>query len=228
MSTSPTQALKTALHMHVPKKRTTLWSYFLQGLLAVTPLAVTYFILKLLFGFVHGIVDNTVIFLPPDLRAIVYIRVGTELATFLLLCISLIVLGMLVKTVMGKFLFRRVDDLLSGLPGLNTIYKATKQVIELLTMEKEQLLMTPVLVEWPSPGKMSLAFNTGPLDERIVPAGLPQHFTVFIPHTPNPTSGYLAVLPGDKITKLDISVEEAVRMVLTGGMVKPGAARSRG
>ena len=80
-----------------------------------------------------------------------------------------------------------------------------------------------MLVQYPSPGIWAVAFNTGEVGEAFVKLGHEKSYTVFITTTPNPTSGFLAVVREEQIKKLDISVEDAIKMILTGGMVKNNA-----
>ncbi len=125
--------------------------------------------------------------------------------------------GFVVKTILGKSLLGKMDRFFSSIPLLNTIYRATRQVVDLVAVKKDNFFTRPVLVEYPVAGTWAVAFNTGEISD---PAKDSRFCTVFIPTTPNPTSGYLAVISSDRIRPLNVSVEDAVKMILTGGMVK--------
>ena len=135
--------------------------------------------------------------------------------------------GIVIRTVIGSALLRWVDGLFKNVPGLSTIYFSTKQVVDIVRPGKKQFFTHPVMVEYPSSDIWAIGFNTGELKSNgFSNADMKKRYTVFIPTTPNPTSGFLAVLPEDKIYKLDVSAEDAVKMILTGGIIKTPTDRS--
>ncbi|MBN1498967.1 MAG: DUF502 domain-containing protein [Spirochaetes bacterium] len=101
---------------------------------------------------------------------------------------------------------------------MNTVYKASEQVISVIA-QKQPFYNNPVLIEYPTPGVWAVAFNTGEIDFKEFTDGK-KRFTVFIPTTPNPTSGFMAIIPEDKLKKLDINAEDALKLILTGGIIK--------
>jgi uncharacterized membrane protein len=209
---------------YIKKLHKKIFTYFIQGLLALLPLIVSGYLLVFLFKMVEDLLKNVLIFLPRTYRDIPIVVISSEIIAGLLLFSLMALMGFIVKSIIGKAFIQSLDSLFIAIPGLNTIYNAVRQVIDLFVVKKDSFLTKPVLVEYPSPGIWAVAFNTGEMPDSPDNSGR-KLFTVFIPTTPNPTSGFLAVVPSEKIFPLNISVEDAVKMVLTGGMVKhPDAA----
>ena len=201
----------------LPKK---ILTYFLQGLLALLPVIVTGYVIVFLFKIVKNTVDNALVFIPWEYRGYKLITFSTEVAAALALFVFIVGFGILIRTLIGRKAVKYIDSFFSSLPGLKAIYKITKQVVELVRGDKKKFFTHPVLAEYPSPGIWAIAFRTGEIGPMLSGASQQKHYTVFIPTTPNPTSGFLAILPSDKIKEVDLSAEEAVKMILTGGMVK--------
>lgn len=195
-------------------------SNFLRGLLALMPLFITVFLVMALFGFIERRVKYFLFLVPEEYRSIPLVAVLTELAAAVLLFILICCMGLAVKTLWGKVVVKRLDRILTSVPGISVIYKATRQFIDLLTMDKEAFLMKPVLVEYPSKGIWGIGFNTGEVKDELVAVKGERCYTVFIPTTPNPTSGFLLIFPESALRPINISVEAAIKMILTGGMVK--------
>jgi uncharacterized membrane protein len=200
-----------------PKK---IMSYFLQGLLALLPLFITIFLVSALFGFIERRVGYFLFLIPEQYRTVKLIAVFTEISTAIVLFILIVLFGLTIKTLWGKVIVKKIDQALSSIPGISGIYKASRQVIELLTMDKDASLMKPVLVEYPSSGIWTIGFNTGEVSGELKPSEDGRYFTVFIPTTPNPTSGFLMIFSESHIRPLSMPMETALKMVLTGGMVK--------
>ncbi|NLG16860.1 MAG: DUF502 domain-containing protein [Fibrobacter sp.] len=197
------------------------FTYFLQGLMALLPLIVSGYLLVFLFKLVEDLLQNVLIFLPRAYRDIPLVVITSEVIAALILFSLMVFIGFIVKSIIGKAFLQGLDSLFIAIPGLNTIYNAVRQVIDLFLVKKDSFFTKPCLVEYPSPGIWAVAFNTGEMSDNHPSGNSGQKFyTVFIPTTPNPTSGFLAVLPQEKIHPLNISVEEAVKMILTGGMIK--------
>jgi uncharacterized membrane protein len=195
-------------------------TYFLQGLLALLPLIITLFLAYKLLKFLTGIIRNFLVFVPEQYRNLPFVAPATKLASAILLFVLIALFGLLIKTLVGKHLVRKIDELLSSIPGVSVIYRSSRQVIDLLSMNRSESSMRPVLVEFPSAGRWTIAFNTGPASAALSPEPGKQYFTVFVPTTPNPTGGYMLILTGEQMKPLTITVEQAIKLILTGGMVK--------
>ena len=201
----------------IVKKTITL---FVQGLLTLLPLLVTIYVLYLVISFVEGLADNLLGILPDEVSRMWGVR-GILKGMAIVVFFSFITFfGLMMRTVLGKALVKWMDAFFEKLPGLNSVYAATHQVVDVFRSGKKQFFTNPVLAEYPSAGIWSMGFNTGEMEEARIVDDRQKRFTIFIPTTPNPTSGFLAVLSESQIRKLDITVEDAIKMILTGGMVK--------
>ncbi len=199
---------------------------FIQGLVALLPLIVTIYVMAFLLSFLDGIAGKSLVFLPDSLKSNSFLPFLIQTLTIVLLLTTVAVFGLLIRTIVGKGVIHVLDSFFGALPGLNAIYKATKQVIDVFRSSKRQFFTNPVLVEYPTAGIWAVAFNTGEASGSFALDGN-KMYTVFIPTTPNPTSGFLALVPSSRIRSLNVPVEEAIKMILTGGLVKSDPDREK-
>ncbi|NLB63533.1 MAG: DUF502 domain-containing protein [Fibrobacter sp.] len=198
-----------------------IFSYLIQGLLAILPLTITFLVLKFVFGILKSVVAGVVVILPSALRQAPQMAFLMEVIAAILLLGALILLGSAVKTVIGKYLLDFIDKAVEHIPIARAIYRGTRQVIELVTGdEQRKMMMRPVWVEYPQKGTWAVGFNTGELEYADFVDSDERQFSIFIPTTPNPTSGWLFVLPESKIRPCDMNAEDAIKFLLTGGVVK--------
>lgn len=191
---------------------------FLQGLLALLPLIITLYLAKILLG---GLTHYDFLWIiPRQYQGLPYVAVGTRLAAAILLFTFIALFGLLIKTLVGKHLVKKIDEFLSSIPGVSVIYRSSRQVVDMVSMERSGEKMRPVLVEFPSPGRWAIAFSTGEASAALSPEPNRKYYTVFVPTSPNPTGGYLLILTEDQMKPLSIPVEQAFKLILTGGMVK--------
>ncbi len=196
------------------------FTLFMQGLLTLLPLIVSVYVLYLFLSLMEGVAENLLVILPSDLSRIPGVFMFLKSLTIGLLFFAITFFGLMMRTVIGRALLTWMDAVFARIPGISSIYIATKQVVEVFRSGKKQIFTNPVLAEYPSPGIWSIGFNTGEMVDACVVDDDLKRYTIFIPTTPNPTSGYLAVLSERQIRKLDSTVEEAIKLVLTGGIVK--------
>lgn len=191
--------------------------YLVAGILVWVPLVVTFLLLK----FIIDVVDRTLILIPAKFRPenlIGYEIPGLGLVLTLLL---MLVTGMIVANFFGRRLISIWEDFLSRIPLVRTIYSSVKQVISTLFSDTSQSFREVVLVEYPRRGLWMLAFVTGDapktfqnkLDRKLV--------NLFVPTTPNPTSGFYVIVPQDEIIRMDIPVEVGLKMILSAGVINP-------
>lgn len=193
---------------------------FMQGLVALLPLLVTVWLVATGVRLVERLVDDLLFVLPPSLQGIPWVVVATEVVVVLLVVGAIAVLGMLVRTVLGRAAMAWVDRFVTSIPLLAPVYRATRQVADVVAGPRDRFFTRPVLVEYPSDGIWAVAFHTGAVDPSLAPDAGTDLVTVFIPTTPNPTSGFLAFVPASRVRPLRLSVEDAMKLVLTGGVVK--------
>jgi uncharacterized membrane protein len=130
-------------------------------------------------------------------------------------------IGWLAGTLIGRQLIKLSDMILERIPLFNRIYVVLRQMSQTMLSEKSEMFSAVVLVEFPRPGLRSLAFITGRSKGEIQDKTEGDVFTLFVPTSPNPTSGYMIMATEDEFERLDMSVEEGMKMVISGGAVLP-------
>ena len=141
----------------------------------------------------------------------------------LVLAIFLIgTVGLLARNYFGRKIIEWVDSALLRIPLLNKIYGATKQVNDAFSSTNKTAFRTVVLVEFPHAGVHSIGFITSDQQEEVQAKTGQKVVCVFVPATPNPTSGFLLMVPEDKVIKLDMSVPDAIKYVISLGAILPG------
>jgi uncharacterized membrane protein len=195
-------------------------NYFLTGLIVAGPVAVT---LWLIWWFVTW-VDNLVRpLIPVTYRPETYLPVNVPGLGLIIVFLALTLLGFLAANLIGRSLFEFGESLLSRMPIVRPIYRTTKQIFETLFSSSQSSFRRVGLVEFPAPGMWSLVFLTQPPGAPIAPH-LPQseHVSAFLPCTPNPTTGFFFYVPRSDVIDLDITVEQAMTLIMSAGMVQPG------
>ncbi|MCX7819243.1 MAG: DUF502 domain-containing protein [Kiritimatiellae bacterium] len=183
------------------------------GILLLVPLAVTFLVLRFLFRFLLGYLRPIVALMPhgwlPEYA------VGA-LAVFALL-LFLYLVGLLTGWVVGRRLLAFGESLLGRIPVVKSVYSWTKNLVEMLSSRDRHAFNSVVLVNFPRPGCQALGFVSG-IGRR---ADGRRQYRVFLPTTPNPTSGYLLLVDEDQLSETTLSVEEGIRMVISGGVLAP-------
>jgi uncharacterized membrane protein len=193
--------------------------WFFAGLLVVLPLAITWWVLQ----WILSTLDQTLLILPtnwqPDRILGIHIPgLGVVLALAILL-----VVGAVTSNFVGRRLLTWGDGILHRIPVVRSIYSGVKQVSDTLFSETGNAFRTAVLIEWPRPGVHTIGFVTGS-PGGDVPNHLPgDYLSVYVPTTPNPTGGYFVMLRKSDCIELNMSVDEALRYVISMGVVAPVA-----
>jgi uncharacterized membrane protein len=192
--------------------------YFFSGLLVWLPIWVTILVIK----FLVDILSNTLLMLPrqyhPD--ALIGFHIP-GIGVLITLCVIFFT-GVIVANFVGKRLIVIGDAMIARIPLVRTIYASVKQVLQTLFTPGGQSFRKVLLVEYPRVGMWSLAFQTGDGTPEVEKAlqGDPM-ISIFIPTTPNPTSGFLMMVPRKSVIDLDMSVEQALKFVISLGVVQP-------
>lgn len=192
--------------------------YFVAGLLVLLPLWVTFEAML----FLMGLFDRSLNLLPATYRP--EEMLGVEIPGFgiVVSVVMVLVTGMLVTNILGHRLVHWWERFLSKIPLVRSIYTAVKQIAEALFGSGDQTFQKVFLVAYPRPGLWTLAFQTSTSrGEAQVKTGMSQTVNLFIPTTPNPTSGFFIIAPLDEVVELDMSVDDALKMVISGGVVVP-------
>lgn len=185
------------------------------GLMILIPLGITVFILDFLFNITVGSIVEFLEALPWANEPPRY------LINFLAFCLLIVVLyavGHMTAYMVGRRLIAIGEAILARIPLVKTIYSASKQVVETFSLkDKATTFRAAALVEFPSKGLRSLGFITGTLTDEHGR----QCYRVFIPTTPNPTTGYLLIMKPEDVCPTDISIEEACKILMSGGIIFP-------
>ncbi len=197
----------------------TLWSLFLNGLLAIAPLTITITIFTISINKIHEWILRplrcTLQGTCPDLvTKIPYVEI-------LIILIGIVAVGSLLKLFITRSLVSTFETLLVKIPLVRPIYSGTKQLMQALTTQDKVSFQRVVMVPFPRDGVFSIGFLTSKLPDYISPKKGKAFFNVFIPTTPNPTSGFLIIVAEEEITTVDLTRQEAMAMIMSGGIIQP-------
>lgn len=214
---SPPPPVEHAPHGFGSRIRT----YFLTGLVVAGPVLITIY---LTWSFVNW-VDNLVRpFIPVAYRPETYLPVKVPGFGLIIAFLALTLLGFLTANLVGRTLIEFGEMFLERMPIIRPIYRGLKQVFETLFSKSGSTFRTVGLVEFPAPGMWSLVFLSTPpgADITIRLPSQEEHVSVFMPCTPNPTTGFFFYVPRKDVIELDILVEDAAKLIMTAGMIQPG------
>jgi uncharacterized membrane protein len=191
--------------------------YLMTGLLVWVPLAITIWVLSSIVGGMDGLLQ----ILPASWRPDTLI--GFHIPGFGVILALLIVIGtgFLTANFLGKQLLVWWDQLLNRIPVVRSIYSSVKQVSDTLLSDSGNAFKTAVLIQFPRPGVWTVAFQTGTPAAEITAHLVGEHISVYVPTTPNPTGGYFLVVPITETKPLSMSVDEALKYVVSMGVVAP-------
>ena len=191
--------------------------YFLTGLLVITPIWGTYLILKTLLTTLDGILGDVLqrhlAFYVPGLGIVVLVSI-------------ILLVGVAAANFLGRELVRLWERLLQRVPVVRSIYTLMKSIVDAISLPQGKQFNRVVLVQFPRQGHYSIAFVTGAVSE-VQRATAEEVVGVYVPTTPNPTSGYLIYVPEKEIVPLQMSVEEGMKLGISGGFYSPDAAKKR-
>ena len=184
---------------------------FLTGILTLLPIYITYLLIRFIIGIAPDI---------PYLKTIPFFSNNEVLARiieFLVVLLVIIFIGLVVSNVVGKRLFAFFENIMEKLPLINTIYTSSRQIMQTLTMPGKGNFKQVVLIEYPRKGLWTLAFVTAYSKSK---SGV-QYVHVFLPTTPNPTSGFMLFVKEKDIRPSGLSIEEGLKTLISGGMIAP-------
>lgn len=209
----------------VPARRkgrfATLRASFLTGLVVVTPIGVTAWLIWTVAGWVDGWVLPMV---PHELRPEHYIGVNLRGIGVVIFLVFTLVVGWLAKGIFGRALIRIGESIVDRMPIVRSVYSGIKQIAETVFSQGEDKFDRACLIDYPRQGIKAVAFVSstakGEVARRAEAADDPL-ISVFLPTTPNPTSGFLLFVPKSQVTYLDMSVEDAAKLIISAGLVYP-------
>jgi uncharacterized membrane protein len=200
---------------------------FLSGLLLLAPLAATLYVFDLLFGWIGG--SFRPIFQPLLPESLAQFTVLWNILATIIVLVMITTLGYLSRYVFGQYLGGLAERFIQSIPGVNTVYNTVKQIVETFSTQNRNLFSKVVLVQFPRAGSYTVGFLTNRTQGEAQVKTSRELWTVFVPTTPNPTSGFMLLLPPEEIIDLEMSVGDGMKMVISGGSLTPpfpGANRS--
>ena len=211
---APASDAKPASNGFFPRMR----AYFFAGILVTAPVTFTFYLAWLLIHFV----DNSIRpLIPVKYNPETYLPFALPGLGLFVLIVGLTLTGALTAGFMGRFFIKLSERILNRMPVIRSVYNATKQILETVLAQQSNAFREAVLVEYPRRGMWAIAFITGTTTGEVQNVTQEECINIFIPTTPNPTSGFLLFVPKEDLVGLDMSVEEAIKMVISGGIVTP-------
>ncbi len=195
---------------------------FFSGLLLLAPLAVTLLVFSWLIDKVGGIFSPVIrVLVPEELLDYGSWRIALNLAATGIALALVTLLGFVSRLFLGKFILGGAERLVQGIPGINSVYNTVKQIVDTFSSKNRNLFSKVVLVQFPRAGVYSVGFLTNKAAGEPQARTAAEVWSVFVPTTPNPTTGFLILLPKNEIIELDMSVGDAMKLIISGGSVVP-------
>lgn len=195
--------------MHLLRK------YLIAGLLVWLPLAATIFVIKLLID----LFGKISLFFPPELRSAVLFGFPIPGFSFIISILIVLFTGVFVANLFGRRMVVMWEAILNRIPLVSTVYSTVKQVLEILLASNNKSFRQVVLIEYPRKGIWSLGFQTNAAPAIIRQGAGRELSSVFVPTTPNPTSGFIVMIPCTDIKPLAMTVEEAFKFIISMGVI---------
>ncbi|MCU7906309.1 MAG: DUF502 domain-containing protein [Candidatus Thiodiazotropha sp. (ex Epidulcina cf. delphinae)] len=203
---------------------TQLRRYLVAGLLVWLPLGATFFVIKLLVGWM----DHSLLLLPESYRPDNLLGFHIPGLGVLLSLLILLLTGLVAANLFGRKLVSTWERLLSRIPLVRSVYSAVKQLVETMFADNGKSFRKVVLVEFPRRGLWTLAFLTSEQAGPVQQATGRDVVSVYVPTTPNPTGGYFVLVPKEDVRELAMSVDDGLKMLLSMGAVNPEAVPGDG
>lgn len=194
-------------------------SYLIAGLVVWLPILVTFVVVK----FIVDLLSQSVALLPDAYHPEQLFGVNIPGLGVLLSLLLLLFTGIVATNFLGQHFVRFTESLLERIPLVRTVYNSTKQVINAILSTNSQAFRKVLLVEYPRKGMWSIAFQTNVAGFTGQQASDEQMISIFIPTTPNPTSGFLMMVPKSDVTELNMTIDEALKCVISLGVMQPKA-----
>jgi uncharacterized membrane protein len=191
---------------------------FLTGLVVAAPIFLTVYITVAFVNFVDGWVESL---LPPAYNPENYLPFSIPGLGVLLVFLFLVLLGTLTANIAGRWLLSMGERIVNRMPVVRNIYNASKQIFETVFSATSQNFREVCLIEYPRRGAWAIGFVSSETKGEIQARAAEDMMSVFLPTTPNPTSGFLLFVPRKDIIILNMTIEEGAKMVISGGLVAP-------
>ena len=195
---------------------------FITGLLILLPLGVTAFTV----GFVLDRIGNPASelffrFIDTNIRELPTIGISLQIVSLLIVVSIITILGYFSRIFIGQLLFNFFERILGKVPLINLIYNTVKQIVDTFTQQQKAVFQEVVLIEYPRKGVYAIGFLTNRAKGEIQALTGEELVNVFIPTTPNPTSGFLLMLPKESVVSMQMSISDGMKLIISGGAVVP-------
>ncbi len=191
------------------------------GLLVVFPIFITFIVIKFLFGLIGGILSPVVkkifIFMGLSLKNSTVDEFVITSVAFVLTFVTLYFIGVIATNFFGKLILRFFEAILHNTPIIKNIYTSSKKIIEIISLPSRESFKRVVIVDYPRVGMKAFAFVTG----NIKTDDGTELTSIFLPTTPNPTSGFLIYLSEEDIIETSMNIEEGMKLIVSGGILVP-------
>ena len=188
-------------------------NYFLTGLISIFPLAITYFIINWLFIFFSGPGKKIINYFFTDYNSSIIEHIVGFVLTFLFIYI----VGAIISNVLGKKIYLLFEKLLAKIPLVSYIYNTIKQITDTLSISQKQAFQKVVYIEYPKEDIWTIALVTGESQDS---EGV-EYYQIFVPTTPNPTSGFMLFVKKENAKETQMSIDEGLKIIISGGMLAP-------
>jgi uncharacterized membrane protein len=202
--------------------KTSLKNYFLTGLLVILPISITAYVIWVL---IRGM-DAILKYIPTKYLPETYLRVHTPGLGLILVVILVFVVGLLTRNLVGRKIVQFGENIVDRIPLVRILYTGVKQLLEPLFLQKTNAFKRVALIEYPRRGAYVIGFITGESKGELQNKTSKNMVNVFVPTTPNPTSGFYILIPDDEVILLNMSVEDAFKLIISGGIVSPPEKKS--
>lgn len=193
-------------------------NYFLAGILVTAPITITIYVT---WGFLKFLDNKITPFIPYDYNPNTYLPVEIPGLGLLIALVFFTFVGWLTRNFFGRLIVRISEYIVERVPVINTIYSAIKQIFETVMASKSEAFKEVVMFEYPRKGIWVMGFVTGVSKGEVQDLTDNETVNIFLPTTPNPTSGFLLFLPKKDIIYMKMSVEEGIKLIVSGGIISP-------
>ena len=192
--------------------------YIITGLLIWIPLVITLWVLKLIVD----ALDQTLLLLPRQFQTENWLGLHVPGMGVVMTLVIVLLTGLFATNLLGARLVHLWHDILHRIPVVNSIYSSVKQISDTLFSSSGQAFRKALLVQWPHQGMWTIAFLTGRPGSDVASHLEGEHLSVYVPTTPNPTGGYFVIVARKDVIELDMSVDAALKYIISMGVVPPG------
>jgi uncharacterized membrane protein len=206
----------------VKRFRTILKNYFITGLLVILPIFITAYVIWYLIKAMDAVLK----FIPAKYLPETYINVYIPGVGLILVVILILIVGILTRNIAGKKVLQFWDNLVDRIPLARILYSSVKQLLQAFFLQNSGSFQRVALIEYPRRGIYVLGFITGESRGEIQVKTNKKMINVFVPTTPNPTSGFYVLVPEEDLMLLDMSVEDAFKLLISGGLVSPNEMKT--